>query len=181
MGEGAVARLVDHRLAGARLQLVDQVMSEFAAHQQAAEGAGAADGSASGLGAAALGLGQVGKIRSMAFTGVHHQHAHAARAIQQRLDRRDRRAQAADVHAGLVGVSAQRAEVALHVDHQQRRMLEEQRVRRQAHSANSLHTAAAMPSTMSWASRWPFAALEPLAEDSTPEGGTHSVRVGYMS
>ena len=112
----------------------------------------------------------------MAFTGVHHQHAHAARAIQQRLDRRDRRAQAADVHAGLVGVSAQRAEVALHVDHQQRRMLEEQRVRRQAHSANSLHTAAAMPSTMSWASRWPFAALEPLAE--TAPGGRHPFGTG---
>ncbi len=181
MGESAVAGLVDHRLASARLQFVDQVVAEFAAHQQAAEGASTADGGASRFGTAAFGVGQIGKIRTMTFTGVHDQHAQPASAIQQRLNRRNRCAQAADVHAGLVGVTAQGAEVALHVDHQQRRALGVQQVRRQAHRANSLHTAAAMPSTMSSASRRPFSALEPLAEDSTPDGGTHSVRVGYMS
>ncbi len=49
------------------------------------------------------------------------------------------------------------------------------------HNWNSLRTAAAMPAVMSPAMRAPFAAVEPLAEDSTPDGGTHSVRVGYMS
>ncbi len=121
MGEGAVAGLVDHRLAGQRLQFVDQVMAVFAAHQQPAKRAGRADRRAGGLGTVALGRRQVGQVRAMAFAGMHHQQPERPGLRQQAGDHRDRRAQAVDVQPCLVGIAAGGAEVALHVDDQQRR------------------------------------------------------------
>jgi len=89
---------------------------------------------------------------------------------------------ALNVQPGHIGVTARCAEIALHVDQQQGATVGSQsRQHGQAPSPNSWRTAAAMPPTISPAMRSPFSAVEPLADESTPEGGTHSVRVGYMS
>jgi len=54
---------------------------------------------------------------------MHDEQPAAARGSQQLADRLDGRAQQLDIQSGLLGVAAWRAEVALHIDHQQRGVL----------------------------------------------------------
>ncbi len=84
--EGALAGLVDHRLALGRIELGNDVVTRFAAHEDAAHGALVADA----LGRrAALDLGgrRIGQIRAVALAGVNHQHAGRARGLEHGLAR----------------------------------------------------------------------------------------------
>ena len=88
---------------------------------------------------------------------------------------------ARDVETGLVGVTAGAAEVALHVDGDQRGGGGVEVGERVHGRVKPVVMASAMRRATSSASSFPFTASDPLAEDSTPEGGTQSVRLGYMS
>ncbi|MCY1363108.1 hypothetical protein D9M69_498550 [compost metagenome] len=119
----------------------------------------------------------------MPFAGVHHQQARGARGGQQALHLRHHGQHGRDVDACLVRVATGAAEVALHVDHEQRGGggVEGGRGVHGAGRVKPVVMASAMRRATSSASSWPLAASEPLADESTPEGGTQSVRLGYMS
>ena len=115
----------------------------------------------------------------MAFPGVHDQQAGGPRRLQQGIYLTDHSLHSGNVHASLFGVAPGAAEIALHVDDDQRCG-----VGGKAHAAgrwNPVATALAMRAATSVASSIPLAASDPRADESTPEGGTQSVRDGYMS
>jgi hypothetical protein len=119
--ERAVAGLVDDDFAGHRAQFVDEVVTVLAAHQQPPERAARADRRAGGDAARELGRRAVRQVRPVALARVHDEHAGSTRGAEQAADRRDRRGEPRDVEPGAVGIAARRAEVALHVDHDERR------------------------------------------------------------
>ena len=121
--ERALARLVDHRLAGERRELGNDLPARLAAHQDAAARARIADAGADLLRAPALVGRQVGEVGAMAFARMDDVPARLARGGQQLLDRLDRRAGQRQVVAHLVDIAADAAEVGLHVDDDQRGVL----------------------------------------------------------
>ncbi|MDT4846733.1 hypothetical protein FQZ97_807670 [compost metagenome] len=119
----------------------------------------------------------------MALARVHDGQAGGARGGQQALHLRHHGLHGRDVDAGLVRVATGAAEVALHVDDDQRGGggFEGGQGVHGAGRVKPVVMASAMRRATSSASSWPLAASEPLADESTPEGGTQSVRLGYMS
>ena len=118
--EGALAGLVDHRLAGRGLQLVDDVMTMFAAHEDAAHRTGIADAVRKPA-ARLLGGRKIGQIGAMALAGVDDSGCRPSRAASRtRGGRRDRLAQQRHVVAERFAEPAGIDEVALHVDDHER-------------------------------------------------------------
>src|SRR5580658_4234223 len=90
--ESAFARLVDHRLAGARVELRDDVVPGLAADEDAAERTAVADRfvAASAL---LLRQGKIGEIRAMSLTRVDDEKAGRSPRLEQTPVRLDRAAQ----------------------------------------------------------------------------------------
>ena len=124
--ERALAGLVDDRLLRQRRELRDDVPARLAAHQDAAARARIADAGADAARAPALVGGQVGEIGPMAFARVDDVEALGAHGREHALDRLDRRARQRQVVAHLVDIAADAAEIGLHVDDDQRRVLRPQ-------------------------------------------------------
>ena len=124
----ALARLVDHRLAGQRTELGNDVVARLAADQYAAHRAGRADAHR-GMPALDLGFGRVGKIGAVALAGVDHQQAGLARRVQHGLTGRNRAAKQRDIVAERLAKAARLEEIALHVYDDQRRARQVERDR----------------------------------------------------
>ena len=90
--EGALAGLVDHRLARDRIEFGDDVVTKLSDYEDAAHRALVADRHLA-LAADLLGLVQIAQIGLVALAGVHDQHPRRAARREQRLERRDRPAQ----------------------------------------------------------------------------------------
>src|SRR6185436_16488732 len=116
--EGALAGLVDYRLARRRLELVDDVVAVFAPHQDAPHRSGVADAVLQPA-AQLLARGQVGKVRAVPLARMDHEHPAAARRVEYLARGRDRFAQQRDVVAERLAEAARVDEVALHVDDDQ--------------------------------------------------------------
>ena len=186
VGKCAVAGFVDHAFRGQGAQLVDEIVAPLAAHQQAAERPRAADGRA-GTQAALQLLGRaVGQVGQVTLAGVKDRHSDTACRGQESLNLQNRPGQARHVKPGAVGIATRRAEVTLHVNHQQRAAgrIEARWVGQGLHavwpadSRKPLRIACAMRSATSSAIKRPLTASAPRAEDSTPEAGTQSMRGG---
>ena len=121
--ERALAWLVDDGFPRRRGELVDDVPAGLAAHQNLAAGAGVADAGADLARAPALVVGQVREVGAMALARVDDMVALVAHRGEQRLDRLDRRARQREIVAHAVDISALAAEVGLHVDDDQRRIV----------------------------------------------------------
>src|SRR5579871_205154 len=125
--EGPLPRLVDDRLSRPRRQLGDDVPPRLAPDQDAAAGSRVADADPLVAGrpprAPALVGGQVGEIRAVPLARVDDRVAARAHAGQDASDRLDAGARQTDVVAEQIDVAALAAEVGLHVDHHQRRVL----------------------------------------------------------
>ena len=117
--ERALARLVDHRLAGDRVELRDDVVPGLALHQNPAHRPRIADALARRA-AHDLGRRRVGQIGAMALAGVDDQHAGLARRRQHLRRRLDRGLEQADIVAEGFAESARLEKIALHVDDDQR-------------------------------------------------------------
>src|SRR6516165_2825818 len=76
--EGALARLVDHRLAGSRIKLRDDVVAGLAAYENAAHRARGADAQRR-IATLDFDRRSIGEVRSMPFSGVNHEHIGSAR------------------------------------------------------------------------------------------------------
>ena len=113
--EGALARLVDDRLAGRRIEFGNDVVAGLAAHQDAAHRTCIAN---AGLAAPTdlLGRGQVGQVRPMALAGMHDRQAGGTPGRQQPAVGLDRASQLRDVIAQHFTKAAGLQEVALHID-----------------------------------------------------------------
>ena len=109
-----------------RLELVDDLPARLAAHQDAAARARIADAGTDLTRAPALVGRQIGEIGAMALAGVDDVEALGARGGKRALDRLDRRAGERQIVAHLVDIAADAAEVGLHVDDDQRRVLRTQ-------------------------------------------------------
>jgi len=121
--EGALARLVDHRLARDRIELLDEVVAGLAADQDAAHGPGLPDAH---RGRATLDLGRrgVGEIGAMPLARVDHEEAEAAGGVEHGAARRDGRGQSRDVVAQRFPEAARLQEITLHIDHDERGPIE---------------------------------------------------------
>ena len=119
--ECALARLVDHDLAGARIQRGNDVVAGLAADQDAAHRAGIAD--AQGWRTARdLRRRRVGEVRQMSLAGMDDEDAVISRRRQHGGDRLHRAGQLRDVIAEGLAKTARLHEVALHVDDDKRRL-----------------------------------------------------------
>ena len=118
--ERALARLVDDRLVGAGRQLGDDVVAGLAADQDPPHRTRRADAHA---GRAALDLGgrRVRQVGAVPLARVNDQHPQLAGRAQQPLGGRDRLGQQRDVVPQRLAETARLEEVALHVDHDDRR------------------------------------------------------------
>src|SRR5271165_4915808 len=114
--ERALAGLVDDRLAGQRLQFVDDLPPRLAADEDLSAGSVVTDAGADALRAPALVGRQVDEVGAMPLAGVDDGIALGARRREQRLDRLDRRACQREVVAHGVDVAALAAKIGLHVD-----------------------------------------------------------------
>ena len=117
--ERALAGLVDHRLAGDRIELRDDVVAGLAADEDAPHRAGIADAHR-GLAALELRLRRVGEIGAVPFARVDDQQSGGARGLEHRSARRDRAAEQRHVVAERFPEAARLEEVALHVDDDER-------------------------------------------------------------
>ena len=119
--EGALAGLVDDRLARRGRELVDDVVAELAADQDAALGPGSADAALEACRAPAWPAGSRVMSAAVALARVDHQHARRPRGGEQRLSGSTTRRSRRDVVAEPLAEAARLEEVALHVDDHQRR------------------------------------------------------------
>ena len=117
--ERALAGLVDHRLAGDRIELGDDVVPGLAANEDAPHRTGIADAHRR-LAALELRLRRVGEIGAVPFAGVDHQQAGGARGLEHGAARRDRAAEQRHVVAERFPEAARLEEIALHVDDDER-------------------------------------------------------------
>ena len=101
---------------GQRLQFVDDIPARLAADENAPARSLVADAGADALRAPALVVGQVGEVGAMALAGVDDVVALRPRRCEQRLDRLDRRSRQRQIVAHRVDIAALAAEVGLHVD-----------------------------------------------------------------
>jgi hypothetical protein len=124
--ERALARLVDHALAGLGRELGDDLPPGLAAHEDPPARSGIADPGADATRPPALVGGKVGQIRAMALARVDHVEAAGARRRQRRPNGLDRRARQREIVAHAIDVAPDAAEVGLHVDDDQRRVLRTQ-------------------------------------------------------
>jgi len=120
--EGALAGLVDNRLAGQRGQLRNDLPARLAAHQDAATRAGVANAGTDSPRAPALVCREVGEVGSMPLARVEDMEAVAAHYGEHRCDRLDRRAGKTKIVSHAVDIAADAAEIGLHVDDDQRRI-----------------------------------------------------------
>src|SRR5450830_515916 len=118
--ERALAGFVDHQLPIVWRQQRQDLVARFAAHQNAAHRTFIAN-TQRGIASLEFGRRTVGQIRQMRFARVHHQHAVFARQRQQFRYRRDDGRQRPHIIAEHAAEAAFLDEIALHVDHHQRR------------------------------------------------------------
>ena len=120
--ERALARLVDDRLTGLGIELGNDVVAGFAAHQNAAHRAGVADGRRAAA-ADFFGRRQVGEVGPMALPRMENGKSGGAPRRQKFAVRLDGAAQLRDVVAEHFAKAARLEKIALHVDDQERAML----------------------------------------------------------
>ena len=106
-----------------RRELGDDLPAGLAAHQDAAAGARVADAGADPPRAPALVGGQVGEVGPVALAGVDDVVALGAHGGEHAADRLDRRAGQREVVAHRVDIAAGAAEIGLHVDDDERRVV----------------------------------------------------------
>ena len=121
----ALAGLVDHRLSGHRVELRDDVVPGFAAHQNSAHRPDIADGGGAAS-ANLLGRRQIGEVGPMALARMHHEQPRGSPRRQEALIGLDRAAQLRDIVAEHLAKTARLKKISLHVDDQQRAMLRRQ-------------------------------------------------------
>src|SRR5689334_13123077 len=114
----ALAWLVDHRLPGNRIKLIDDVVSLFAAHENAAHRPLGTDEGRTA--ARQLGGRPIGKIRPMPFAGMDHEHLLLARCLEHALGWFHRGEQQRGVVAELFPKTTGQNEVSLHIDDHER-------------------------------------------------------------
>src|SRR6202044_4105400 len=127
--ERALARLVDHRLAGQRVELGNDVVAGLAAHQDAAHRTVRADAGRRIATFDFVGR-RVGEVGAVAFAGVNDQHADAPRGTEHVAAWADGRLQPRDIVAQRSAEPAGFEKIALHVDDHQRRFVQIDRKRR---------------------------------------------------
>ena len=127
--ERALAGLVDHRFAGQRIKLWNDVVTRLAANEDAAHRTVGAD-ALFWIAAKDLKRRRIGQIGFVTFAGVDDQKAEAARRGEHRRAWPDRRPQPAHVIAERFAEAARLEKIALHVDDDQRGSFEIDRKRR---------------------------------------------------
>ncbi|EGE55512.1 hypothetical protein RHECNPAF_9300166 [Rhizobium etli CNPAF512] len=124
--EGTLARLVDDRFAFDRIEFGDDVPSGFAAGQDTPARTRIADPGADPLRAPAFVGRQVGKVGPMALARVDDVIALGAHGGQHAFDRLDRRLDERQVITHVIDIAALAAEIRLHVDDDEGRVLRSQ-------------------------------------------------------
>ena len=118
--ECAEPGLVDDGLRTKRCQLFDDCVPALATHQQAPQGAHAANRGPRALGTLALHCSEIGQVGAVSLTSMDDGNFGRPSRLQQALHLRNHRAEPAHIDSAATDVPLRVEEIALHVDDEQR-------------------------------------------------------------